>query len=511
MLRIIEQIDFYGSSKKDTAAYCNRSPFHEEENLTYGQLKAFSDHLACYLQKNLGDNKNPVIVYGHKGLYMPVCFLACVKSGRAYCPVDISVPMGRLKDIIEETAASVVLAAESLDIQDCRVLGPDEIKKIAETAGGEPDPSWYVSGEDVFYIIFTSGSTGKPKGVQITEDCLNHFLAWAVTLGDMNLKDRQLTFLNQAPFSFDLSVMDLYLSLYLGGTLWCLEKDIQTDFCVLLKALRQSHANVWVSTPSFANYCLVNPEFSNILMPELELFLFCGETLTNYTAKSLQQRFPGAALVNTYGPTESTVAVTGVVITPEICAGDRTLPVGKPKSGTFLFILDADGNVLPEGKTGEIVITGDSVSPGYYNRPDLTAKAFSVREVNGEACRSYKTGDIGYMQDGQLYYCGRMDLQVKLRGYRIEVEDIENNLIRLPGVKNAVVVPHMKNGAADSLTAFVVTDYAVNNSLKEAQAVRKELMKLLPLYMIPKKFVFTDSIPMTGNGKADREQLMGIV
>ncbi len=243
-------------------------------------------------------------------------------------------------------------------------------------------------------------------------------------------------------------------------------------------------------------------------MPELELFLFCGETLTNYTAETLHKRFPKATIVNTYGPTESTVAVTEIVVTPEVCGRCHPLPVGRPKSGAFIFIVDQEGNSLPEKETGEILIAGDSVGRGYYHQPDLTEKAFSTRKVNGRTYRAYKTGDAGYIQDGLLYYCGRIDLQVKLHGYRIEIEDIENNLLKLPGIQNAVVVPHIKDGETDSLSAFVVTDYTVENHLREAQSIRKKLSKWLPAYMLPKKFIFTDSIPMTGNGKADRKELM---
>lgn len=511
MLRVIEQIDSYATIKKDTVAYCNHSPIYGKQELTYGQLKDFSDTLAFYLQSVLGDNKAPLVVYGHKNPYMLVCFLACVKSGRVYCPVDISVPMERIKNIIDETNTPFVLSTEPLEIEGHRIINLKEMKLIAEGNPHTVDASWFLSGEDVYYIIFTSGSTGKPKGVQITENCLHHFLQWAITLGNKNLKEKQCIFLNQAPFSFDLSVMDLYMSLYLGGTLWSLEKSVQTDSNELLESLRRSQVNVWVSTPSFANLCLANQVFDDSLMPQMELFLFCGETLTNYTAKNLQRRFPKATIVNTYGPTESTVAVTSVVVTEEICSRCHPLPVGKPKIGTFLSIVDPDGNLLPEKETGEILITGDSVSVGYYNQPDLTAKSFSTRKVNGEIYRSYRTGDAGYLWDGQLYYCGRMDLQVKLHGYRIEIEDIENNLLKVPGIKNAVVVPNIKGGMADSLSAFVVADYQVENKLREAQSIRKQLSQFLPLYMIPKKFVFTDSIPMTNNGKADRKKLMGVM
>lgn len=504
-MRVLEKISSYGNSKRDTLAILNTS--YDEASLTYGQLNDLSDRLAFYLQEKLGSDKTPIVVYGHKNPYMVVLFLACVKSGRAYCPVDISVPLERVKDIIEETATPLIFATENLDLDDRNIVSLEETKTLLANTHDKIDPIHYVGKEDVFYIIFTSGSTGKPKGVQITEDCLYHFVRWAVTLGNKSLEGRSLTFINQAPFSFDLSVMDLYMSLYLGGTLWCLNKSVQGDARALLASLEQSRANIWVSTPSFANMCLASDAFCQEMMPQMELFLFCGETLTNNTAEKLIQRFPRAAVVNTYGPTESTVAMTEIVVTDEVCQKYSPLPVGKVKPGTYVFIVDEDGRLLPEGEKGELMIVGDSVSIGYFHRPDITEKAFSTREIEGVVYRSYKTGDEAYIKDGQVFYCGRIDLQIKLHGYRIEIEDIENNLLKLSCIKGAVVLPVVRDGAIESLAAFVTVDFVPESSLKAAQMIKKQLAEFLPTYMIPKKFVFTDSFPVTNNGKVDRKKL----
>lgn len=507
-MHILERLDSYAVLKKDIVAYNNNANNPEEGQLTYNQLIDYSDRLAFYLENTLGNNKTPLVVYGHKSPYILVCFLACVKSGRAYCPIDISVPLERTKDIICETDSPIVLTTENLEFHCDREINLSKIKNIIQTTNLKIDKSKYVKAGDVFYIIFTSGSTGKPKGVQITTECLGNFLDWAVTLGGKDLTENQLTFINQAPFSFDLSVMDLYLSLYLGGTLWCLEKTVQADAKTLFASLHQSEANVWVSTPSFANMCLAGDVFNESLMPKIKLFLFCGETLTNSTVEKLHKRFPQATVVNTYGPTESTVAITEVIVTPELNAKFSPLPVGKPKPGTFIFITDENGKALPDGEKGEILIVGDSVSIGYFNRPDLTKKVFSECTVNGITYRSYRTGDEGYIKDGLLYYSGRIDLQIKLHGYRIEIEDIENNLLKLPSIKSAVVVPVVKNGAVESLTAFVIVGFEVISNLKASQQIRKELSEFLPLYMIPKKFIFVNDIPMTNNGKANRKKLM---
>lgn len=507
-MSILDRIDKFTSINGETIAYYNATQASGIKKLTYVQLSDYSDKLAFYLQEKLGDDKTPIVVYGHKSPYMLVCFLACVKSGRAYCPVDISVPKERIKDIVDETKTPFIIATEALDIDYDNILSINDITSIIESTKQKIDRKYYVEDDDVFYIIFTSGSTGKPKGVQITLGCLNNFLRWSQSLLNKELDGRQLTFINQAPFSFDLSVMDLYTSLYLGGTLWCLEKSVQYKYETLLESLKNSKASVWVSTPSFANMCLASNEFNNDLMPEIKSFLFCGETLPNSTADKLLERFPSAEVINTYGPTESTVAITNINVTHSICKDYNPLPVGKPKNGTFIFIIDENGKVLPDGERGEILIVGDSVSIGYFNNTEITNKVFSTREINGVLYRSYRTGDEGYIKDGQLFYCGRIDLQIKLHGYRIEIEDIENNFMKLDLIKNAVVVPIFKDGNVESLTAFVVPNFIVENKLRAQSLIRKKLLEFLPSYMIPKKFIFVDTIPMTTNGKINRKKLL---
>jgi len=501
-MSVIEKIKYQALNKGDRIAISS-----EGRELSYRDLWLMSDKLAFYIQEKLKDNKTPIVVYGHKSPLMIVCFLACVKSGRAYCPVDISVPSQRVEDIISEVNSPIVFALEKLNFECESAIFTDEIETIIKNTDQSIDESHYVKGEDVFYIIFTSGSTGKPKGVQITLNCLDNFLKWSANLGGENLENKNLTFINQAPFSFDLSVMDLYTSLYTGGTLWCLSKSIQADYETLLHSLECSKANVWVSTPSFANLCLASDDFNSKLMPYINLFLFCGEALSNNTAQKLLERFPAAKVINTYGPTESTVAMTDIDITSEVLQNHNPLPLGKPKPGTQVFIVNEEGKEAAEGELGEIIIVGDTVSPGYFKRPDLTSKSFFEKEVDGVKMRAYRTGDEGYIKNEMLFYCGRIDLQIKLHGYRIELGDIENNFLKLPNVKNAVVIPIVKNDMIQDLAAFIVMEQMSESNLKEGIKLKKALAKLLPAYMVPKKIIFKDSIPMTNNGKINRKAL----
>ncbi len=513
MMNVIDSIRRTAVEHPDRIAVISGS-----EVLCYGDLWKRSGRLAGWLCQTLeygGDEERlPVAVYGHKSPWMLVCFLGLVRSGRGYCPIDISVPEKRIQSILAALPSRIVLAAQNpsdglAGMNSKEFILPDRLREICSDPGYEaPLPQKSVKGEDLFYMIFTSGSTGVPKGVQITSDCLNRFLDWSVGLAG----EKRKVFLNQAPFSFDLSVMDLYTCMAAGGTLFCLSRSVQADYAALFDALRCSGANVWVSTPSFAEVCLADPAFCESLLPELKVFLFCGETLLNRTARKLLRNFPGARIYNTYGPTESTVAVTGVEVTKTLADDKEPLPVGIPKPGTRIEIWDADGKALAEGEKGEIVIIGDTVSPGYYHQPELTRKAFFEAGNTEKGWRGYRTGDEGYLEKGCLHYCGRIDLQVKLHGYRIELGDIESNLCRIPEVRNAVVLPNERGGKVSSLTAYILREPGGRDGTEAdmASGIRKSLAEFLPEYMIPRKYVFVDEIPMTSNGKADRKSLAGL-
>ena len=506
-MKLLEQIKLYASNDPDNVAITSN-----DDSLTYKELWQYSDSLANEIDSKCQGKDGPILVYGHKNPYMIVCFLACVKAGRAYCPVDLCMPSTRIHDIMEAADTPLVLWVEGeMDFPESMdILTLDEIIPLAKAGKNISEQKW-LKKEDTYYIIYTSGSTGKPKGVMISYDDLNNYLDWSIQVGTTGERKASQTFLNQAPFSFDLSVMDLYTCLASGGKLVTLSKDIQASYKLLLPKLASSKTNVWVSTPSFADMCLVDKTFTKELMPDLELFLFCGETLTLSTARQLHERFPNAIIVNTYGPTESTVAVTEVIIEESHLASEEALPVGKPKDGTILEIVDTTGNCVPDGEEGEINILGNTVSTGYFRAPEQTNKAFYTKEIDGVTTRGYHTGDLGFMKDGMLHYLGRMDLQVKMHGYRIEIGDIENNLLEINNISQAVVVPNVKEGKVRNLVAFVKADKGDKSNLAAGKEIKGELKKYLPEYMVPKKIVFMDEIPRTPNGKLDRKYLGGLL
>ena len=480
-MEIIEHIDRWGRMTPGRPAYKSGG-----QTLTYGELCHRSDVLATRLARSLPD-KAPVVVLGHKEPELLIAYLGVAKSGRAYVPVDTAVPPHRIERIAAASGAPLILSPE----------------KVAELSDGrEPAPPWRLRPDDPYYIMFTSGSTGEPKGVPITYGCLQNFLRWI--LAEHAFEAGGEVFLNVVPYSFDVSLMDTYPALVTGGTVTSVTKADLANTRQLYHLLAGAELTTWVSTPSFARMGLVEPTFNQGMLPRLRRFLFCGETLAPEVASQLLDRFPAAEVWNTYGPTEATVATTSIRITRAIVDRYSPLPIGYPMPGSRVLVMDQERRELPAGERGEIIIAGPNVSPGYRNRPELNATAFF--QLDGQ--RAYRTGDWGRYRDGMLFFEGRIDEQIKLHGYRIELADVEANLRTLAGVRDAVVLPVLRQGAVDSLAAFVILNEPPPRSdFQLACDLKGRLIERLPAYMIPRRFSFLESFPMNSNGKADRRKL----
>lgn len=496
---IIETIDQYGRTQPTRVAYDVLGETH-----TYGELKQASDGIAAQLaQMNLTPDA-PIMVYADQSFLTVAAFLGCVKSGHAYIPVDTHSPSERLVMINEIAQPTLVIAVAELPIElPATVLTNAALLEATKLPAGPQSP---VQGADNFYIIFTSGTTGQPKGVQISHANLLSFVNWMQTFG-LPTEGR---FLSQAPYSFDLSVMDLYPALVNGGTVTVLPKATTDNLKDLFAALPGLQLNVWVSTPSFMEICLLAPEFDAAHYPQLQQIFFCGEELTHGLATKILQRFPAVALYNTYGPTEATVAVTAIQVTESVLAKYPRLPIGAAKPDTTLTL--REGSLQDEdGQTvGELVITGPSVSKGYLNRPKKTAAVFSG---SGDA-RAYATGDLGYLDDaGIAFYRGRTDFQIKLNGYRIELEEVNHYLNQVPLIQQAVAVPkYNAEHQVAQLRAYVVAaPNDLPNDRARTQAIRDALSGTMMSYMIPQRFVYVDALPLTQNGKVAIKELISEV
>ena len=478
-----DRILAWGVERPDRVALVSGS-----RRVTYGELIGRVHGLAAHLSSMLPDDGSPVAVVGHKEPEMVMGFLAAALAGHPYVPIDSATPEARVSRILEVAGVSRTLTVPDI----ARLATPSE----ARPADRRPD-------DHPYYVIFTSGSTGEPKGVVITRGCMSSFIRWM--LAEQKLEPAAECFLNQVVYSFDVSVMDLYLSLTTGGTHLSLTRDDIADFKRLFSVLAESTVTVWVSTPSFARLCLAEPRFDRRMLPAVRRFLLAGETLAPEIARQLLARFPGAEVWNMYGPTEATVVTTSVQVTADLLAQHAVLPIGYPKPGTAVFVAAEAGlEPLADGQRGEIVIAGDNVSPGYLGRPDLTALRFA--DYHGQ--RAYLTGDIGHVENGLVFFDGRRDHQVKLHGYRVELGDVEANLCALEGIHDAVVLPVLRNGEVDSLAAFVITQSeAPGSDTAGSLWLRARLGDRVPSYMLPRTVRFLDRFPMTANGKVDRLKL----
>ncbi len=484
-------------------------------DVTYGELWSLATELAAAIAARVA-GRAPVLVCGRKEALTVAGFLGCLMSGHAFVPVDADLPAERVRAIAGQIPGAALLAtcdapAELAGaLEGCPVL---DARGLLERGpiGVVPPRSVWVAGDETQYVIFTSGSTGRPKGIEVTAANVAAFMRWLA--GFPVIREGGCAFLDQAHYSFDLSEYQLVGALATGGSLHAVDPSAG-DFSALFDDLAASGIDVWVSTPSFADVCLADPGFGTGLLPRLRLLLFCGETLRHATAAELRRRFPGAIVANTYGPTESTVAVTYCEIGEKDLADPAPLPVGRPRPGTEIRVVDrASGAPLPAGSSGEIVICGDTVARGYYADPERTAAAFfETTLADGTPARAYRTGDLGHLDEtGMLHYEGRADSLVKVNGYRIELSEVEGALAAVPGVASAVVVPVERAGRVSSLAGFVTLDPGHpgrgGSAFEVSSAIRAALARLLPSYMVPRQLRLVERMPLTANGKIDRRAL----
>ena len=323
---ILEEILTNLKNKKEKIAYISN-----EHSYTYSELYNYVCNIYAYLIEN-NKEKRPVVLYGKKEIYMKAGFLACSFAGMPYVPIDKSTPKNRVASIIKQINSNIIIDSEKFSASNSQRY--DISSNIPLTS------------QDIYYIIFTSGSTGEPKGVKVTYENIDTCIKWLKEITQATESD---TILNQAIYSFDLSVADLYISSFCGCTQYALDTTNILDFANIFNQLKQSNATIAVMTPSFAELLLTDKTFNNKLMPNLKTILFCGERLLKQTTQKLYERFPNIKIINSYGPTETTFAVTSIKLDNQTANLDN-IPVGRPKADAKIYIIDENDNQLPEGK-----------------------------------------------------------------------------------------------------------------------------------------------------------------
>ena len=505
---MIEAIEHFAQVQPDFPVYDILGQVH-----TYGDLKKDSDSLAAQIDSLGLPDKSPVVVFGGQEYEMLATFVALTKSGHAYIPIDSHSALERVAAIVEVAEPSLIIAINDFPLAD--VAAPIFSAEQVQTAfreGASYELSHPVQGDDNYYIIFTSGTTGKPKGVQISHNNLLSFTNWMITDKEFATPARP-QMLAQPPYSFDLSVMYWAPTLALGGTLFALPSAVTQDFKQLFETILSLPIAIWTSTPSFADMALLSDDFNSQKLPQLTHFYFDGEELTVKTAQKLRDRFPQARIINAYGPTEATVALSAVAVTDEMLQNCKRLPIGYTKADSPTFVIDEEGRKVPNGQQGEIIVCGPAVSKGYLNNPEKTAEAF----FEFEGLPAYHTGDVGSMTDeGLLLYGGRMDFQIKFNGFRIELEDVSQNLNKSKYIESAVAVPrYNKDHKVQNLLAYVILKDGVAEQFEReidiTKAIKEDLQDIMMSYMMPSKFLYRETLPLTPNGKIDIKGLISEV
>lgn len=435
------------------------------------------------------DKRHPVVILGHKQHEFVVIMLACIQLGIPYVPVDVIYPKERIASILNQLGQGTVI---NLDTGEWRLFYYGHCTVDSKSC-------------DLMYILFTSGCTGFPKGVQITYNAFLDFWAWAQESLPM---DHTSTVLNQSLFTFDVSMMDIAVSMGHGGTLLLVDRAIYQDFKAFYGLLSDNGCTDWISTPSFVTRWLMAKEFTGEFLPKLKRFTFIGEVLSHRIASELNHRFGDGCVYNSYGPTEATIAVSVVKIDHKvIIQNPKHLPIGYPKRNTgAVVVLDENGEEA-KGK-GEIVICGNNISVGYL---DSTLDANSAF-FEWHGMRAYHTGDYGYLKDGLLYYLGRHDDQIKLNGFRIEMPEIEKQLDKMQQVVTSVVLPLKRDAKVIRLIAFVFMEDGVQISDKVDAEIKVYLAEFIPVYMIPSEILcsFVSKIPYNSSNKIDRKYLLSL-
>ena len=449
-----------------------------DRDLTWGEFKNEVDAFKSEILKYNLPKGHPVVIYGHKEAKFLVSIVACMSLGLPYIPVDTIYPKERLHKII-----SIVNSALLINTIDNTL---DFNKENINTTYYLDDP--------IIYIIFTSGSTGEPKGVQITQNSILDFKKWLNS--DFGLSKNSV-FMNQAPFSFDLSVYELVGFLSLGATIVLNSKDIIENHLLYFERLKKYSCNVWVSTPSFISKLLLSSEFVEENIKSLKTFLFCGEVLPSNTVKRIKNSFPSSIVLNTYGPTEATVATTLIEITFDILEKySKNLPVGYVKENSNINLLDID-----EQNIGELEIVGDNVSIGYFKNEELNKQKFEKKYEK----RSFRTGDFGYFEDGLLFFANRKDELIKLHGFRIELGEIDKELLSDKMVSESITIPLKRGNDVAKIISFVIGSKSL-----DIEVLKHNISKNLPYYMIPSDIVVLDKFPYNSNHKIDKNELINI-
>lgn len=456
----------------------------EGHSLSYVELNEESNRLAHFLRNEYGIQKEDRIgVMMDRNEQLVIALLAIIKSGAAYVPIDPAYPASRCAFMQQDSGMKVIISEKEYGGWSAVPVIQFEDHAWKDCASQNPAPLNDANG--LVYIIYTSGSTGQPKGVRITHQSLHSLCAWHVQAFEVTDQSRGTLY---AGIGFDASAWELWPYLVSGAAVYPVSDGLRFNL--------QSLAT-WLRVNKISHCFLPTPACEEIIRNKIEIsadmhLLTGGDRLQSLPTKPMK-------LYNNYGPTESTVVATSMKLLQENTKSG--IPIGKPISNTKIYILDKFMQPVPVGIYGEMYIAGDGLAQGYHHHDALTAERFIVHPATNE--RLFKTGDFAcWLLDGAISFLGRMDNQVKVRGYRVELSEIENAITRVSGVSSARAICD-KSGEEVKLYGFYEGE-------DEITSIQAELHQVLPSYMIPAGCIWVNKFPLTPNGKIDDKALLQI-
>ncbi|WP_158617448.1 amino acid adenylation domain-containing protein [Legionella sp. km772] len=484
---------------------------YADKTLNFAELLDWTERLSGVLLHYGIQQGDVIAIASTKQELSYTLMLAALKLGIAYVNIDLNAPAVRNHHILKlaqvsylfyDQPSSLPKLEELINLSQVNAL--ELTKNIASLSPSRGEKLEHlmkkVDGSSIAYIMFTSGSTGIPKGVAVTHQNLIHFINWGKQHFQINPNDN---FAQLSPLYFDNSVFDFYVALFSGASLSPISRELLNQPYELVPYINKMACTIWFSVPSLLMYLTSMKAIAPQCMPHLRHIVFGGEGYPKTELKRLYDFFASQArLTNVYGPTECTCICSAY----SISESDFMDLEGLPPLGTLninfdYLILDEQNN---ESAQGELCLIGPNVAAGYFNDLNRTKEVFiTLTDSKHFMKRMYKTGDLVKEEEGILYFIGRKDNQIKHMGYRIELEEIENAMAKLPHINQAAVVYQRANASYGKLIGFVASSES-----PEEQYLLNELEKLLPNYMIPSRIVVKKVLPKNSNGKVDRQQLM---
>ncbi|WP_175213181.1 non-ribosomal peptide synthetase, partial [Achromobacter aegrifaciens] len=468
------------------------------ESLSYGELNEQANRVAHRLTRLGVGPEVKVGIAVERSTEMVVGLLAILKAGGAYVPLDPEYPVERLAYMMDDSGIRLLLTQRAVRNRLPTLHGLTVLEFDGLDVKDEPghDPQVPIHAENLAYVIYTSGSTGRPKGASICHDALSRCMTWMQEMYALTAADAVL---HKAPFSFDVSVWEIFWPLTVGVRLVVANPGDHRDPQRIIDLIVKHEITTLNFVPAMLQAFLDQAGIEK--QTRLRYVICGGDAMPLTTQREVLRRLTGVSLQNLYGPTETTIHVTQWTCQEE---GNNLVPIGRPISGTRAYVLDESLKWAPQGVAGELYIGGELLGRGYLGRPGLSAERFVADPFDEVGARLYRTGDLmRWNAEGQLEYLGRIDHQVKIRGVRIELGEVEARLLSQAEVREAVVVARDGPGGA-RLVGYVSLQAGMT---VQAGELRERLGRQLPDYMVPSAIVVVESLPLNANGKVDRKAL----